>query len=116
MKRKTPKVGWCPQCGPLTAGALDEDGCCALCGADATGPGADKALRLLKRADPAKERALRAAAIRALAQTPPSGRYVPDEVLEKVNQLVFECDGVLDTKAPSRETYNAALEALEGYR
>lgn len=45
-----------------------------------------------------------------------SGRYVPDEVLEKVNQLVFECDGVLDTKAPSRETYNAALEALEGYR
>lgn len=88
MKRKTPKVGWCPQCGPLTAGALDEDGCCALCGADATGPGADKALRLLKRADPAKERALRAAAIRALAQTPPSGRYVPDEVLEKAEKFI----------------------------
>lgn len=38
-------VGWCPQCGPVTAG--DEDGCCAVCGADAVGAGATSALRAL---------------------------------------------------------------------
>jgi hypothetical protein len=32
---------WCPQCGPRVA--VDEDGCCASCGADATGDGADRA-------------------------------------------------------------------------
>ena len=41
-------VGWCPQCGPREAVGLDEDGCCKTCGADATGPGADQALDLLK--------------------------------------------------------------------
>lgn len=32
---------WCPQCGPDVS--VDEDGCCAVCGADATGDGADLA-------------------------------------------------------------------------
>ena len=32
---------WCPQCGRGVA--VDEDGCCTACGADATGPGADQA-------------------------------------------------------------------------
>lgn len=36
---------WCPQCGPHVA--VDEDGCCATCGATATGPGADRALDVL---------------------------------------------------------------------
>jgi len=30
---------WCPLCG--CGVAVDEDGCCATCGADATGPGVD---------------------------------------------------------------------------
>jgi len=33
---------WCPQCGPSVK--CDEDGCCAHCGATATGDGADAAL------------------------------------------------------------------------
>jgi Lar family restriction alleviation protein len=33
---------WCPQYGPRVA--VDEDGCCASCGADATGEGADRAI------------------------------------------------------------------------
>ena len=32
---------WCPQCGPGVN--IDEDGCCAQCGADAVGPGAEQA-------------------------------------------------------------------------
>jgi hypothetical protein len=35
---------WCPQCGPGCP--IDEDGCCTMCGAGATGPGAEQALRL----------------------------------------------------------------------
>ena len=38
---------WCPQCGPDVR--VDEDGCCALCGADAMGAGADEADRLRAR-------------------------------------------------------------------
>lgn len=30
---------WCPECGPGVS--VDEDGCCATCGATATGPGVD---------------------------------------------------------------------------
>jgi hypothetical protein len=41
----TDPVGWCPQCGPVTR--VDEDGCCAGCGADAHGEGAEQALDLL---------------------------------------------------------------------
>jgi hypothetical protein len=41
---------WCPQCGPRVA--VDEDGCCASCGADAMGPGADQALAALRVAEP----------------------------------------------------------------
>lgn len=37
-----PFATWCPQCGPRVA--VDEDGCCASCGADATGEGADRAI------------------------------------------------------------------------
>ena len=48
-------VGWCPQCGPREAVGLDEDGCCKTCGADAIGPGADQALKLLKDRDPVRE-------------------------------------------------------------
>lgn len=33
---------WCPQCGPRVA--IDEDGCCASCGATAVGDGVDRAL------------------------------------------------------------------------
>lgn len=44
--RQDPVAGraatWCPRCGPRVA--VDEDGCCALCGSDATGPGSDQAL------------------------------------------------------------------------
>jgi len=32
---------WCPQCGP--SAAVDEDGCCLICGCDAVGEGADAA-------------------------------------------------------------------------
>lgn len=32
---------WCPQCGPDMA--IDEDGCCFVCGSDAHGEGADLA-------------------------------------------------------------------------
>jgi hypothetical protein len=39
---------WCPQCGPYVP--IDEDGCCAECGADATGPGAEGALQALENA------------------------------------------------------------------
>ena len=35
---------WCPQCGPNVE--VDEDGCCAGCGATAMGPGADGAHKL----------------------------------------------------------------------
>lgn len=35
---------WCPQCGPDVG--VDEDGCCATCGATAVGDGADTALKL----------------------------------------------------------------------
>jgi len=31
---------FCPQCGPRPR--IDEDGCCATCGCDATGQGADE--------------------------------------------------------------------------
>ena len=41
-------VGFCPQCG-LVAGC-DEDGLCVMCGATATGPGADAVLRLVRAA------------------------------------------------------------------
>lgn len=37
---------WCPSCGPDVA--IDEDGCCAMCGADAVGEGADYAGSLLQ--------------------------------------------------------------------
>ena len=35
---------WCPQCGPNVE--VDEDGCCAGCGATAMGPGADGAHKI----------------------------------------------------------------------
>ena len=36
---------WCPECGPAVK--VDEDLCCAQCGASASGEGADQALELL---------------------------------------------------------------------
>lgn len=36
---------WCAQCGPHVD--VDEDGCCASCGTDATGEGADRAVAAL---------------------------------------------------------------------
>jgi len=38
---------WCPQCGPHAV--IDEDGCCLICGSDAVGDGADKAVALIER-------------------------------------------------------------------
>jgi len=38
---------WCPQCGPHAV--IDEDGCCLICGSDAVGDGADKAVALAER-------------------------------------------------------------------
>ena len=43
---KNPKT-WCPECG--LGVPIDEDGCCASCGATATGKGVDRALRVLAR-------------------------------------------------------------------
>lgn len=43
--REGTAMTWCPQCGPAVA--VDEDGCCAICGADAMGPGAAAACRVL---------------------------------------------------------------------
>lgn len=40
---------WCPQCGPGVP--IDEDGCCATCGATATGRGVDAVLPLRHRAE-----------------------------------------------------------------
>jgi len=37
---------WCPECGPRVN--VDEDGCCLMCGADASGPGAREAVLLLE--------------------------------------------------------------------
>jgi hypothetical protein len=43
-------AGWCPECGPRWS--VDEDGCCADCGATATGDGANSARRsLIERRD-----------------------------------------------------------------
>lgn len=39
-------ASWCPQCGPDVA--VDEDGCCATCGATATGTAATHAVVLLR--------------------------------------------------------------------
>lgn len=39
--RECGEHAWCPQCGPGVR--IDEDGCCATCGADAVGEGADVA-------------------------------------------------------------------------
>lgn len=43
-----PLGSWCPLCGPEVA--VDEDGCCAMCGATAMGLGADAALALYRAA------------------------------------------------------------------
>lgn len=45
-------VTWCAQCGPDVA--IDEDGCCATCGATATGEGAERAARLEEERDEAR--------------------------------------------------------------
>lgn len=64
---KPARVAWCPQCGPLIASEVDGDGCCRICGADASGAGADKALAALARI--ADLRGERARIRRALADT-----------------------------------------------
>ena len=38
------------------------------------------------------------------------------EVAEALGDLVFECDGIFDTRKPSRETYNKAFYVLQKYR
>ena len=38
------------------------------------------------------------------------------EVVEALGVLVFECDGIFDTRKPSRETYNKAFYVLQKYR
>ena len=38
------------------------------------------------------------------------------EVVEALGDLVFECDGIFDTRKPSRETYNKAFYVLQRYR
>lgn len=46
--------------------------------------------------------------------------YCKDELLkemaEALGDLVFECDGIFDTRKPSRETYNKAFYVLQKYR
>ena len=38
------------------------------------------------------------------------------EMAEALDDLVFECDGVFNTRKPSRETYNKAFYVLQKYR
>lgn len=38
------------------------------------------------------------------------------EMAEALDDLVFECDGIFDTRKPSRETYNKAFYVLQKYR
>ena len=45
---------WCSECGPNVA--CDEDGCCAGCGRDAVGDGADEALAIMAEYDYLLER------------------------------------------------------------
>lgn len=37
------------------------------------------------------------------------------EMAEALDDLVFECDGVFNTRKPSRETYNKAFYVLQKY-
>lgn len=37
------------------------------------------------------------------------------EMAEALDDLVFECDGVFNTRRPSRETYNKAFYVLQKY-
>jgi uncharacterized Zn finger protein (UPF0148 family) len=59
---------WCPQCGPDVH--IDEDGCCAMCGADAAGDGVDEAHKHRRAAQKAQK-----ALERICEETYDTGRY-----------------------------------------
>lgn len=86
---------WCPQCGPDVS--IDEDGCCAICGADATGEGAERALALREQRDAALRdlAAVRAelAEARTILSEAVGHEDEPGETLaDCARLLVLDCD------------------------
>ena len=67
-KTKLERASLCVECGPNVR--VDEDGCCAACGASAMGPWADRAVAALKARTPGVvTRAERAVVMAALRHT-----------------------------------------------
>ena len=98
-KTKLERASLCVECGPNVR--VDEDGCCAACGASATGPWADKAVAALKaQALGAVQRAERAVVRAAMAYAAPgigiSGQHQYD-------RLVDRCNGLQNTKAKAKK-------------
>ena len=63
MKTKLERASLCVECGPNVR--VDEDGCCAACGASAMGPWADKAVAALKAQAPSAVQRAERAVVRA---------------------------------------------------
>lgn len=76
---------WCPQCGPDVT--TDEDECCASCGADALGDGADAAIR--QRSKLANVVAIMRA-YKAEQDEPCEGHLPPRRVLAMIEEALGE--------------------------
>jgi hypothetical protein len=84
-KTKLERASLCVECGPNVR--VDEDGCCAACGASAMGPWADKAVAALKaRAPSAVQRAERAVVRAAMAEPSASWSQTLEQACDRLER------------------------------
>lgn len=86
MTTKLERASLCVECGPNVR--VDEDGCCAACGASAMGLWADKAVAALKARTPSAVQRAERAVVRAVrAQRKANSYGLSFNVLDAVKHL-----------------------------
>lgn len=123
VARGLPVATWCPCCGYGVA--VDEDGCCGACGADATGEGADDALRARTSASGFRVIALHELEdqLAELRERLCRTQETRDDAIQANWRLKKERDAALEAAgrarkeaAELREERDAALDQLRGVR
>lgn len=111
-KTKLERASLCVECGPNVR--VDEDGCCAACGASAMGPWADKAVAALKARTPSAvqraERAVVRAAVRFAAH--PGVHTVTDAALVRTVEQARKAEAEAKFGAGLAQDLSGELDRL----
>ena len=92
---KLDRASLCVECGPDVR--VDEDGCCAACGASAMGPWADKAVAALKARTPSAVQRAERAVVRAAM------RFTAHDVRMNFGKLDTLCIRVLAERMKAKK-------------